>query len=105
MARFNDETPGAFRARLVGAKAKMEQAECARVGAEVSAPPTSRADLHFYVVDDMIHVDEPPKTSNNDAYFTGQMKKYDTLITHLKTLKPIVPKDDPKQKAKAEDRD
>jgi translation initiation factor 3 subunit L len=104
LAGFHDEDVAAFRARLVGAKAKMRQADYKKVGAELSTPRTA-PDLHFYVDGDLIRVDEPPKNASHDTFFTHEMLKYDTFVAKALTLKPKPPADPRAAASKSEDRD
>jgi len=105
LAAFHDEPVPTFRARLVGAKAKMRQADFRRVGAEANTPQTA-TDLHFYVDGDLVRVDEPPKNASHDAFFTHEMLKYDAYVAKALMLKPkMVQVQDPRAKSKSQDRD
>ncbi|KAH8051665.1 hypothetical protein JL720_15049 [Aureococcus anophagefferens] len=59
LARFNDESVAAFRAQLVGIKAKLRLDDRKPIGAARLVAAGGADDIHFYVKGDMIHVDEP----------------------------------------------
>jgi len=109
LARFNEVSPHIFRAQLVGIKAKLRATtQRNRIGASAPEPGGDDAAIHFYVKGDMIHVDEPTKSTRHDDYFAAQMKKYEDYITTVKNLKakpvpPPPPAGSPRPKA--EDRD
>jgi len=103
LARFTDDTLAGFRAKLVGAKAKLRQGAPRPVGtAEV---PPAALDIHFYVVGDMIHVDEPPKAQRHDEYFTAQIKKFDSYTAFVNTLKPNLLVQEAPRRGSKDDRD
>ena len=106
LARFNDETPAAFRAQLVGIKAKMRSNERLPIGAAPLDATATSSDIHFYVKGDMIHVDEPQtKAQRHDDFFATQMKKYDDYINLVKKLDATPPPPPTSSPRAAQDRD
>jgi translation initiation factor 3 subunit L len=105
LARFNDESVAAFRAQLVGIKAKLRLDDRKPIGAARLDAAGGADDIHFYVKGDMIHVDEPAtQAARHDDFFANQMKKYDDDIEVVKGLdaKPPPPPASPRA---AQDRD
>ena len=99
-------TPAAFRAQLVGIKAKMRSNERLPIGAAPLDATATSSDIHFYVKGDMIHVDEPQtKAQRHDDFFATQMKKYDDYINLVKKLDATPPPPPTSSPRAAQDRD
>ena len=102
LAGFNDTAEDDFLARLVCCKHKMRQLERADVssydGAQIEGAGASSGedksntalDIHYYIMGDMVHVDEAEKQRRFENYFMRGIKMNGEIIKDVENIETTV---------------
>jgi len=88
LASFNDKDEEEFCAVLNSLKHRMHQVENGGVAgsAPIDGTVQSAMDIHYYVVDTMIHVDEAEKQRRFENYFMSQISQYQDVIRDVENI-------------------
>jgi len=87
LARFNDMEPEEFAPILVAFKQRMLQLE-APLGRNSFAEGQRKSalDIHYYMVEDMVHVDEAEKQRRFEKYFVAQITQNQDILADARTI-------------------
>ena len=98
LARFNDVDDATLRAQLLSLKHKTTQSRCGADDTSLLAGDRANAsDLHFYVADDMAHVEQQREEQLFGQFFVTHAQKLHEVVQDV----AVLPKPSPKAAADA----
>lgn len=85
LAAFNDTNEKDFLPLLLSYKHKMRQLEQSD-DSLLQGKMGSALDIHYYIVNDMVHVDEAEKQRRFENFFMGQILQNTDIVKELETM-------------------
>lgn len=83
LARFDNISDDDLRSELLAIKRMMHQTEREASDAPLDGTPVSALDVHFYVNDMMIHIDEAERVQRHESFFMSQIHKCEEVSERL----------------------
>lgn len=90
LAKFNDMEEAEFLPLLVSYKHRMRQLEAPETNSFVEGVYKSALDIHYYLVEDTIHVDEADKQRRFEKYFVGQIGQNIEIMKEAVSIDPSI---------------
>lgn len=90
LAKFNDMEEEEFTPLLVSYKHRMRQLEAPESNNFVEGIYKSALDIHYYLVEDTVHVDEAEKQRRFEKYFVGQIGQNIEILAEAVSIDPTV---------------
>lgn len=84
LARFRSINDDDFRSELLAIKHMMTQMKSEAGMSPLAGSMQSALDVHFYVADNMIHIDEDQRSQRHEAVFMNQIQKCQEMSDRLK---------------------
>lgn len=90
LAKFNDMDEEQFLPTLLAYKHRMRQLEAPDKDTYLEGTYKSALDIHYYLVQDMVHVDEAEKQRRFEKYFVGQIAQNGEIMKDAENIKTAV---------------
>jgi translation initiation factor 3 subunit L len=91
LAKFNDQEEDEFVPMLISFKNRMLQLEAPENNAfTVDTVVKSALDIHYYLVEDMVHVDEAEKQRRFEKYFVGAIAQNAEILGDALTIETAI---------------
>jgi translation initiation factor 3 subunit L len=94
LAKFHDQSTEEFMPRLLSYKLRSRQLETGTTETEATATAAAAwkvaLDIHFYVVDSVVHVDEVEKQRRFENYFVAQIAQANYVGMKAAKIDPVV---------------
>jgi translation initiation factor 3 subunit L len=101
LAAFNDMTEAEFLPLLVSYKHKMRQMErttntegddslAAATDGPLGGKLGTALDIHYYIVNEMVHVDEAEKQRRFEDYFMAQISQMSEITKHVEAISTVI---------------
>jgi translation initiation factor 3 subunit L len=90
LAKFNDMEEDEFLPLLVSYKHRMRQLEAPENNSFVEGSYKSALDIHYYLIEDTVHVDEAEKQRRFEKYFVGQIAQNSEILSEAISIDPTV---------------
>jgi translation initiation factor 3 subunit L len=86
LAKFNDMEEEEFVPLLVAYKHRMFQLEAPEGSSFAEGTRKSALDIHYYLVEDMVHVDEAEKQRRFEKYFVAQISQNTEILAEALSI-------------------
>lgn len=90
LAKFNDLDEEKFLPSLLAYKHRMRQLETQDKNTYLEGSYKSALDIHYYLVQDMVHVDEAEKQRRFEKYFVSQITQNGDILREAETIDTVV---------------
>ena len=90
LAKFNDQEQDAFAPVLVAFKQRMLQLEAPEGNSFGEGSRKSALDIHYYLVEEMVHVDEAEKQRRFEKYFVAQISQNTEILAEAVSIDTAV---------------